>query len=82
MDTELEAFIERIDNFDSLSASEKIPFFVYFLSGNTNTSVSPSQVKECFITLSIAPYSNIASYMGKSLLEKTQYLFETKVDIA
>lgn len=78
MDTELEAFIERIDNFDSLSASEKIPFFVYFLSGNTNTSVSPSQVKECFITLSIAPYSNIASYMGKKSTGKDAIFIRNK----
>ena len=65
MYSELEVFIQRINNFDLLSASEKIPFFVYFLSGATNKSVLPSQVRDCFIALSIQPYSNIASFMAK-----------------
>ena len=78
MNTELEIFVERIKNFETLTASERIPYFVYFLSASDDNDVLPIQVKDCFIALSITPYSNISSYMGKKASGKDAIFIRTK----
>lgn len=65
MKSELEAFTERINDFETLSASDMIPFFTYFLSGKEDKNVSPSEIMDCFYSLSIKPYSNVAAYLSK-----------------
>lgn len=65
MKSELETFVERIENFEMLAASEKIPFFTYFLSSDADRDISPVEVRECFSILLLSPYSNIGAYMGK-----------------
>jgi hypothetical protein len=75
---ELENFIERIKNFEMLTASEKIPFFTYFLSNDNDRDVSPTEIKECFSNLLLTPYSNIASYMGKKSTGRNTIFIKTK----
>ena len=78
MNTELEIFVEKIKDFESLSASEKIPYFVYFLSMNEDKDVLPAQVKDCFTALSVPAYSNIPSYMRKKSSGKDAIFIRTK----
>lgn len=75
---ELEVFVERIENFEMLAASDKIPFFTYFLSSDTDRNVSPNEIKECFSVLLLTPYSNIAAYMGKKSLGPNSVFIKTK----
>lgn len=74
----LEVFVEKVEDFEKLSAGEKIPFFIYFLSGETNSGVSPLEVKECFLLLLLAPYSNIAAYMGKKSSGRNPVFIKSK----
>lgn len=72
---ELEIFISRIPDFDQKSASELIDFFAFFLQkNNTQDSFTASQIKKCFETLSLAPYSNIPSYLSRNTGSKGKYL--------
>ncbi|MEL7655975.1 MAG: hypothetical protein AAGU75_08715 [Bacillota bacterium] len=78
MKGELEVFAERIDNFESLTAGEQIPFFTYFLSGDGDKDVSPGEIRECFTLLSLAPYSNIAAFLGRKSTGRDAIFFKTK----
>lgn len=78
MNTELEVFIERIKGFEALTASERIPYFVYFLSARDDNDVLPSQVKDCFTALSITPYSNIPSYMKRKASGRDAIFIRTR----
>ena len=78
MKGELEVFIERIDNFESLTAGEQIPFFTYFLSGDTDKDVLPAEVKDCFSALLLTPYSNISAYMGRKSTGRDAIFIKTK----
>lgn len=78
MKGELEVFIERIDSFESLTAGEQIPFFTYFLSGDTDKDVLPAEVKDCFSALLLTPYSNISAYMGRKSTGRDAIFIKTK----
>lgn len=78
MKSHLEVFIEQIENFEALPASKKIPFFAYFLSRDTDRGILPHEIKECFLTLHLQPYSNIAAYMNKKSLGKNAIFIRTK----
>lgn len=72
---ELELFILRIPDFDQKTAAELIDFFAYFLQrDNTQVSFTAAQIKSCFDTLSIPPYSNISAYLSRNCGSKGKYL--------
>jgi hypothetical protein len=82
-------FIKRISEFDSLKSSEKIDYIVYFLLIiEKRSAVTSSEVKKCFEDLHTVPYSNIPSYLsrfskggkGQKFLKKgtVGYLLERK----
>ena len=53
---ELETFIEKIENFEGLSSSSQIDFFVYFLLiERKNDGVIAKDVSECFDLLHLPP---------------------------
>lgn len=78
----LEVYILRIPDFDQKPASALIDYFAFYLQQVCNcSSFSAAQVKECFESLSITPYSNISSYLsknsgrnGKYIKQKTGYI--------
>lgn len=63
---DLTAFVRKIDNFYEKKQSEQIPFFAYYLLENQNYEYFNSKnIHDCFTTLNIPPYSNIAAYLNK-----------------
>ncbi len=60
---EIEAFYKRIPDGDKLSAGQLIPYFVFYCSKNAPTN--SSEIRKCFESLRIAPYSNIPSYVKR-----------------
>ena len=65
---ELETFTEKIENFEGLSSSSQIDFFVYFLLiERKNDGVIAKDVSECFDLLHLPPYSNIHSYLSSKI---------------
>jgi len=61
---DLEAFIFKVPDFDRLTASGKIDFFVYYLtieSGESGTT--GAMIRQCFSALKLTPYSNIPAYL-------------------
>lgn len=82
MFSSIDEFVEYVPEFETLTAGEMIPYFVFFCSQNSSQGVAPKVIRDCFDTLSLAPYSNIAAYLsGKSsgknaifLKKKTGYI--------
>ncbi|MCR4436140.1 MAG: hypothetical protein QHH06_10205 [Clostridiales bacterium] len=75
---ELDDFISRIPDFDLLSASEKIPYFAFYLTHDNDNTVSAKEIKECFNKLALLPYSNIASYLNKKSTGKDAVFLKNK----
>lgn len=60
----LDSFIEKIIDFDSLKSSDKIDLFAYFITiEHKNADFQPIQILEAFKYLKILPYSNISQYL-------------------
>jgi len=60
----LEEFISKTENFDTLSASSKCDYFIYFLTEFKGMNgVRPKDVEDCFTELKIQKYSNVAQYL-------------------
>lgn len=58
-------YIQRVDKFSDLKASEMIDHFVYYLQiHKAQVSVFPKQIAECFDCLHIPRYSNVSSYLS------------------
>lgn len=75
---ELELYIRHIPDFKSKAASELIDYFAFFLQHNkAQELVTAAQIKECFDLLSLLPYSNISSYLGRNSGAKGKYLKKT-----
>jgi hypothetical protein len=75
-------FVERIDKFFDLPHSEKITIFGYFLTIEKGAEFfNAKQIKECYETLRLQPYTNIPAHIkanskGKSakfLVKKDGY---------
>ncbi len=74
----LETYIEGIAGFDELEASQKIPFFAYFVLEYAGQDYfTPADVNACFSSLHIKPYSNIPAFVSKNAKGKKQ-IFVTK----
>lgn len=62
---DIREFIKKVPEFGKLTAGNKIPYFAYYLIEiKDNESFSATDIKNCFKTLKIAPYSNISSYLS------------------
>lgn len=67
MSMTLEVFVNQINDFDSLSASQKIDYFVYFhTSIMGNEGCSPREIENYFDQLKTSKYSNIPQYLKKN----------------
>ena len=75
---ELEKFIDSVKGFDSLSSSEKIPFFMLFLESENKEYIMPAEVRECFDKLCIKPYSNIAQFLSNKSKGKADMFIKAK----
>ena len=73
---EIEAFYKRIPDGNKLSAGQLIPYLVFYCSkeGPTNGS----EIRKCFETLQLAPYSNIPSYLNSKSTGKDALLIKDK----
>jgi len=69
MKKELEAFIDRIPEFEKVSGSnrELVAFFAFFLiEQEGDESVTPKRIKDCYETALLKPPGNISDVMAKS----------------
>lgn len=64
MFSSIDEFIKYIPEFENLSPSEMIPFFVYFCNQESGNEVTPKEIKECYDNLILSPYSNISAYLN------------------
>jgi hypothetical protein len=70
----LENFISKIVDFDKLSASTKIDYFVYFLTIVCNSEGTTSKdIEECFNKLKVTKYSNIPQYLKNNSIGKIYF---------
>jgi hypothetical protein len=68
MKDKLSNFISGFEDFYSLTKTDQIDCFAFFLEDEENMdSFSPANVKNCFELTKINPYSNIPSYLTKNL---------------
>ena len=65
MFSSIDEFIKYIPDFNNLSSGEKIPFFLYFCNQQSGKEVTSKEIKECYDTLLLPPYSNIPAYLSK-----------------
>lgn len=84
----IENFISKVKDFENLSPSNKIDYFVYFLTVvKGEGGVKSKEVEACFSELKITKYSNTAQYLRlnskkskngppKFILQKGQYHLE------
>lgn len=71
----LELFITRIPEFKSKNSSELIDYFAFYIQQVCEeNSFTAKQIGDCFSQLSIPPYSNIYSYLGKNAGRKGKYI--------
>lgn len=62
----LDEYIDRIDGFLALKASEQIPYFGYFLTNYQGmTSFGTKEIDACFAQLSLPAYSGISTYLSR-----------------
>lgn len=91
MKQDIEGFVVQVGQFDELTKSELIDYFVYFfLIVKEQELATPAEIKECFDILRIEPYSNISSYMSKKskrgkgkkfIKKKDGYVLERSVEL-
>lgn len=61
---ELKDFIQSVENFDKLKASEQVDFIGHFyIYVKKQNYFTPAQIEKAFATLRILPYSNIPQYL-------------------
>ncbi len=72
---ELELFILRIPSFKDKAASQLIDFFAFYLQRvRAQSSFSAAQIKQCFDSLSLHPYSNIPYYLSRNSERNGKYI--------
>ena len=76
----IDSFVESIEDFDDLPLSNKVDYFIYFLTivkGNEGTN--NSEIKDCFLALKTKPYTNIPAYLKNNIKRgksKTKFIFQ------
>lgn len=63
------SFYSRIPNHNTLSPAQLIPYFVYYCELDSSP-VLTKDIKKCFESLRIIPYSNISMYLNKHSNQK------------
>lgn len=83
-------FINKVEDFDNLSAANKCDYFIYYLTEFKNLNgIRPKDLEDCFAELKIQKYSNVAQYLAtnskrvkskaaKFIKEKELYHLERK----
>lgn len=74
----LEVFVQKIENFDTLSSGERIKYFVYFLTKDNDNWIQPKEVNECFSQLLLPAYSNVSSYLSRLSSGKNAIFIKNK----
>ena len=77
---ELKNFIQTVENFDNLKASEQVDFFGhFFIYGKKQDFFTPSQIEKAFATLRLLPYSNVPQYLNdnsnKAKIKKKKVIY-------
>lgn len=70
-------FIKKIPEFNGISSSNMIKYFVFYCEQNNINSV-PKIIEDIFIQLRLKPYSNVASYLSQKSKGKTPLFFKNK----
>lgn len=74
----IEQFVSSVDDFDTISKSEMIDFFCYYLlTFQSKQTVKPKDIAKCFVDLSIPTYANIPQYLvdnAKKTRAKQKYI--------
>ena len=73
----LDYFYNRIPKQKELSASQLIPYFIYFLQEEKD-EVRASDIGNCYKTLSLKQYSNISRYLSTNSTGKNAMLIKGK----
>lgn len=69
----LEGYICWVNDFESMSQSNQIDVFAYYILYKKNQDwFSPKEIAECFHVLNLKPYSNISAYLTKNLKGKNR----------
>lgn len=72
---ELELFIFRIPAFKEKTAAQLIDYFAFYLQQVCKQNVfSATQIRKCFDSLSLQPYSNIPSYLSRNSEKNGKYI--------
>jgi hypothetical protein len=62
----IKKFVQKIPDFNDISASNKIDYFIYFLIFESGfEGARPKDIHKCFDDLNLVAYSNISSYLSK-----------------
>lgn len=76
---DLEAFVDRVNDFYLLPSSKQIDYFVYFcIVVSNNPLVKVNDIKEYFDVLHLKAYSNISSYLSSNSKGKEAKFIKTK----
>jgi hypothetical protein len=75
----LEDFAERIDNFNSLSPADKIPFLAFYMQEIAEKKPFKSKdIESCFATLHCKAYSNIPLFLNQKAKGKGHVFVKAK----
>lgn len=73
----LEDFIDKIENFNSLTPSDKIPYFCYYVQEIKGLKpFKPRDIEECFESLHVKVYSNVPSFLRTKSKGKSHLLIK------
>jgi hypothetical protein len=71
MNDSIENFVLKIKNFNVMKNSQRIEYFVYYLSKYSGLeSIKAKNIENCFNELSIPPFSNISRYLNDNAKKK------------
>lgn len=72
---ELELYILRIPDFKNKTSAQLIDYFAFYLQLiSSQNAFTATQIRECFDSLSLHPYSNISSYFSRNCGKNGKYL--------
>ena len=73
----LDYFYNRIPNQKDLSASQLIPYFIYFIQEEKD-EVKANDIVNCYTALSLKQYSNISRYLSTNSIGRNAKLIKGK----
>lgn len=78
MEVNIEEFVKKIPEFNTLSTGKMIPYFIYYLNDEKKCDATPKLIENCFEQLSLIPYSNIYYYLNQKSSGKKAILIKKK----